>query len=142
DVSRRQFIVVLDAAQRAVANCPLLVSDGAHMTRLKTLASGRTPLFPNAVGLSGDSFSVQASCAEGSAQGVLAAQSEDNVLVLHLAADRSPAATKSIDVAFILDTTGSMAEEIEAIKSTVSAVADKLTPQQGLALRVGLVAYK
>jgi hypothetical protein len=142
DVSRRQFIVVEDSAGRAVADCPIVVSDGTHSTTLKTMPAGRTPLFPNAVGLVGDTFSVQATCAAGTAQGTLDASSEDNVVVLKLAAERAPIATKSIELAFILDTTGSMSEEIEAIKSTVSAVADKLTPQQGISLRVGLVAYK
>jgi len=142
DVSQRQFIAVVDAAGNAVADCPLVVSDGTHSTSLKTSASGRTPIFPHAVGLAGDSLSVQATCADGSAQGALPMQGEDNLLVLHLAAARTPVATKSVELAFILDTTGSMAEEIDAIKSTVSAVAEKLTPQQGIALRVGLVAYK
>src|SRR6185436_5004297 len=36
DVSDRQFIVVLDAAERPVANCPLTISDGVHATWLKT----------------------------------------------------------------------------------------------------------
>jgi Mg-chelatase subunit ChlD len=142
DVSQRQFIVVVDGAGHAVANCPIVVSDGTHSTSLRTSAAGRTPLFPKAVGLVGDSFSVQATCVDGSAQGALTAQGDDNLLVLHLAGDRSPVPTKSVELAFILDTTGSMAEEIDAIKSTVSAVAEKLTPQQGIALRVGLVAYK
>jgi hypothetical protein len=142
DVSKRQFIAVVDGAGHAVADCPLAVSDGVHTTSLRTLPSGRTPLFPNAVGLTGDSLSVQASCVDGSAQGVLSTQGEDNVLVLKLAVDRMPTAIKSVELAFILDTTGSMAEEIDAIKSTVSAVADKLGPQQALSLRVGLVAYK
>jgi len=142
DVSQRQFIAVVDAADHAIADCPIVVSDGTHSTSLRTTPSGRTPIFPNAVGLVGDSLTARATCADGSAEGILSTQGEDNVLVLHLTANRTPVATKSIELAFILDTTGSMAEEIDAIKSTVSAVADKLGPQQGLALRVGLVAYK
>jgi hypothetical protein len=142
DVSHRQFIVVVDSAGRAVADCPIVVSDGTHSTTLKTSPAGRTPLFPNAVGLVGDSLTVQASCGPGITQGTLSAVEEDNVLVLQLPSERPVVATKSVDLAFILDTTGSMAEEIEAIKTTVTAVADKLTPQQGVSLRVGLVAYK
>jgi Mg-chelatase subunit ChlD len=142
DISDRQFIVVVDAAGHAVVDCPLVVSDGTHATSLRTTAAGRTPLFPKAAGLTGDTFTVQATCADGSAQGTLAVQGEDNVLTLKLAVERTPIATKAIDLAFILDTTGSMAEEIDAIKSTVSAVATKLGPQQGLAVRVGMVAYK
>jgi Mg-chelatase subunit ChlD len=142
DVSRRQFIVVVDNGGRAVDDCPITVSDGTHSTSLKTSPAGRTPLFPNAVGLVGNSLAVQATCATGTVQGTLDASAEDNVLVLTLPTDRAPIATKSVDLAFILDTTGSMSEEIDAIKKTVTAVADKLTPQQGISLRVGLVAYK
>jgi Mg-chelatase subunit ChlD len=142
DVSDRQFIVVLDAAERPVANCPLTISDGVHATSLKTLSSGRTPLFPRAVGLTGSTFTVVANCAEGGAQGSLNAANEDGVLVLYTSHTRPPTTTKAIDLAFVLDTTGSMAEEIDAIKDTITAVAKKLTPQQGISVRIALVAYK
>ena len=54
-----------------------------------------------------------------------------------------PAASQPIDVVFAVDTTGSMAEEIDAAKRTIFAIANTIRGTQKHAdLRIGLVAYR
>lgn len=50
---------------------------------------------------------------------------------------------QSVDIVFALDTTGSMAEEIDAAKRTIFAIANTIRgTQKNADLRIGLVAYK
>jgi Mg-chelatase subunit ChlD len=50
---------------------------------------------------------------------------------------------KAVDIVFAVDTTGSMAEEIDAAKRTIFAIANTIrATQQNADLRIGLVAYK
>jgi len=50
---------------------------------------------------------------------------------------------KQIDVVFALDTTGSMAEEIDAAKRTIFAIANTIrSTEKNADLRIGLVAYR
>jgi len=143
DISNRQFIVVRDSNGSAVTNCPVVISDSAgNQADLTTYASGRTPLFPHAVGLQGAELSVQATCLEGSASGSLDASAEDQVAELRLDVPRTTLDTRPIDLVFILDVTGSMSEEIEAIKTTIAEVAIRLSPQAGIAVRIAMVTYR
>ena len=50
---------------------------------------------------------------------------------------------QAVDIVFALDTTGSMAEEIDAAKRTIFAIANTIrATQKNADLRIGLVAYK
>jgi Mg-chelatase subunit ChlD len=142
DVSHRQFIVVRDADGKAVPRCAVSITDtqGGHST-LTTTTSGRALLFPRAEGLAGDTLTATAQCQGGAASAVFSAAESDGVIDLKLAAKRRIPATRDVDVAFILDTTGSMGEEIAAVKATLQKVAASLSTAH-VRLRVGLVEYK
>jgi Mg-chelatase subunit ChlD len=50
---------------------------------------------------------------------------------------------KAVDIVFAVDTTGSMAEEIDAAKRTIFSIANTIrATQKNADLRIGLVAYK
>src|SRR5690606_27442537 len=114
DVSGRQFVVVLDDEGRGVGNCEVRLKDQAGTTAtVTTLASGRVPVFPALYGFEGP-LQVKARCLSASGTATLPLDIEDDVAVVQLDEAR-PSAPSTLDLAFVLDVTGSMAAEIEAM---------------------------
>ncbi len=142
DLTDRQFLVVRDADGKAVPRCPVVVNDeqGRRVT-LTTTASGRALLFPHAEGLSGRDLTASTSCQNGSATSRFSLAQSDGVIDLKLAVKRVLPPTRDVDLAFILDTTGSMSEEIAAVKATIQKVTAALAASN-VRLRIGLVEYK
>jgi hypothetical protein len=141
----RRFLVVRDKNGLGVPRCSVTVRDGKQTsTSFLTAASGRAILFPHAEGMSGEKLSATASCAEGSAEASFALfdqGGQDGLVDLRLSAPRGALGTRIVDLAFVLDTTGSMAEEISAVKTTIQKVAKVLSTEQ-TTVRIGLVEYK
>jgi len=137
DVSVRRVIVARDARGRALPNCAIVATDAQNnTTALRTLSSGRALLFPRAEGLVGDALTVSMRCGGNAARKIVSLVAPDALVTLDGREPRdAPRAT--IDVAFALDTTGSMAEEIDAVKATLLRVASRVAN-----VRVGLVEYK
>lgn len=141
DLSSRRFLVVRDVNGKGVVNCPVVVRDASqHEVRLTTTASGRALLFPRAEGLVGDVLDVTASCSGGMAHARVNTFAEDAVVDLKLDSARTEP-TATMDLVFVLDTTGSMSEEIDAVKDTISKVAREVGGKQ-TAMRVALVEYR
>ena len=142
DVRARRFLVVRDVAGKAVSRCPVTVSDDAqHSVTLTTTASGRAILFPYAEGLTGKKFTANARCVEGSASTTVALDDDgDGTAEMRLASARRNDA-RVVDLAFVLDTTGSMSEEIASVKSTIQTVAKTLQSGQ-FQVRIGMIEYK
>jgi hypothetical protein len=141
DVSGRQFVVVEDSAGKPVPNCKITIRGAAHSAQLVTMASGRALLFPRALDLDGTTFAAVAACGQATAQTTIHTDQIDGVTEIKLATERQLPARRTVDLAFVLDTTGSMGEEIDAVKSTIRAVAAKLGAEQ-TDVRIGLVEYK
>ena len=141
DVSSRQFLVVTDAAGKPMPNCSIAIRGKHGRARLTTTASGRAILFPHAVGIGGDHVTATASCDGATASATFGIGTLDGVVHLALGAHRALPARRTVDLAFVLDTTGSMSEEIEAVKSTIRQVAGQLGDDQ-VSVRIGLVQYK
>lgn len=139
----RRFLVVRDKNGLGIPRCKVTVSDGRQMrTSFVTTASGRAILFPHAEGLGGDKLTATADCAEGTAQvSFPMIDQDDGAIDLKLQAERRPIGMRTVDVAFVLDTTGSMSEEIAAVKATIQKVASSLSSDQ-VTVRIGLVEYK
>jgi hypothetical protein len=147
DVSNRQFIAVTDSAGRGVPNCTLTVTspDRRASAKLTTLASGRAVLFPAALGIAtsdGGNFSVSAKCGPNGAnvQGTIDTREPDGLTQLTISEARPDLKKPVVEVAFILDSTGSMSEEIDGVKETLDTVARGIGG--GATIRVGLVEYK
>jgi hypothetical protein len=142
DVRDRHFVVVRDADGKALPRCPVVVRDAQqHQVTLTTTARGRALLFPHAEGLAGDDLTASTSCQGGSAVARFSLAESDGLVDLRLGVRRAVVATPEVDLAFILDTTGSMGEEIAAVKSTIQKVSAAFGDQT-IKIRVGLVEYK
>jgi Mg-chelatase subunit ChlD len=137
DVRDRRFLVVRDTAGQAVPRCPVTVADAAgHAVTLVTGPAGRALLFPHAESLTG-ALTATARC-EGAVARAAVGDPEAPV-DLRLPVARS-LGERHIDVAFVLDTTGSMSEELAAVKATLADVA-RHAPA-GARVRVGLVEFR
>jgi Mg-chelatase subunit ChlD len=143
DVRSRRFLVVRDVDGKGVPRCPVTVRDEAqHEVALVTTASGRAILFPYAENLTGKNFTATATCAEDKVETKFSLTDDgDGTVDLKLGKARALGAQKHVDLAFVLDTTGSMSEEIASVKTTIQKVADALRGTQ-IAIRIGLVEYK
>jgi Mg-chelatase subunit ChlD len=142
DLSVRRFVVVRDAAGKPVPSCPVTVSDGKKASvTITTTSTGRALLFPRAEGLRSDALVATANCQETSVTASFQAKPGDGVVDLVLPKARALPAAQTIDIAFVLDTTGSMSEEINALRGTLENVAASLGTI-GVKPRVALVEYK
>lgn len=141
DLSHRRFLVVRDTNGKGVVNCRITVRDAAqHEAVLTTTASGRALLFPGSLGLVGRVLSANAAC-HGHAQSMNIDTLEPDGAVEFRMPFARPAPSRTIDLVFVLDTTGSMAEEIDAVKDTISKVATE-AGRGHTSFRVALVEYK
>ncbi len=142
DVRSRRFLVVQDQNGKGVPNCRVTVSDSRQRrTTLTTTASGRAILFPFAEGLSSGKLTATTHCLGTTASKSFSTVGSDGVVDLKLGKARQLASRPTVDIAFVLDTTGSMSEEIAAVKQTIRQVAAKLDNRQ-MNVRIGLVEYK
>ena len=141
DVSRRHLITVRDRAGLTVPDATVRVSrDGDLVAWGRTRADGRFAFFPGAYGDDGADYLVEASRGDISGRGVLGA---DEGLDIRLDGHRVDDPVFRVDVAFIVDATGSMGEEIGRIKTTITDIAGQVaesgyTPD----LRFALVSYR
>lgn len=144
DLRDRRFLVVRDSKGQPIPRCKVNVSDGqkAFISYLTT-ASGRAIFFPHAEGFQEGKLVASADCADGKATATFAIgpNDPDGVVDLRIQGERKAITTRVIDVAFVLDTTGSMGEEISAVKATIQKVASALSTEQ-TQVRIGLVEYK
>jgi Mg-chelatase subunit ChlD len=139
DVADRQFIVVKDNEGKAVPNCTISITAGSTSTSLVSMASGRALWFPGAYGAPATGTAI-AQCGSSSGSARLTGKL-DGVTELVLQTARQLPEKKSIDLAFVLDTTGSMGEEIEAVKQTIKSVSDELAAERA-DVRIGLLEYR
>jgi len=134
DVRDRRFIKVVDAQGRLVPTARVSVGDETAdkaVWAATTYGDGRAPFYPR---LSPGAAKL---LVEASANGQRARASWDGAsdVTLTLQADKPAAATIQLDVLFAIDTTGSMQDEIDRIKTSLAAVTQKL---QGLKMEFDL----
>ncbi len=98
DVRGRQFLVVTDAAGKAVPNCTIALQGSAASTSLVTMASGRALFFPNELDL-GTQVTATAQCLGGAVTAKIDPQANDGVVQLKLDAQRNLPAKQTIDLA-------------------------------------------
>ncbi len=143
DVSKRRFIVVRDKNGKGVPNCEVRIRD-ANQRRsalsLTTTASGRSLFFPKAEGFRGR-LVASTSCLSSRASVTFDVKDADGVVTLELDKQRALPQRQTIDIAFVLDTTGSMSEEIHAVKGTIRKVSAMLS-KLNVNVRIGLVEYR
>ena len=116
DISERLTVRVVDSAGKPVANARVTASAGG-----KLLASGQTysdgswRFYPAVLGARTDRFDVRAEYGRLSAR-LEASRDGVRLVELRLQGQRAVPAPVPLDVLFVMDTTGSMGEEIERLK--------------------------
>ena len=143
DVSERVIVEVRDASGLPVPNAIVTVRGEGHaMITRRTYADGRTMLFPSAQpSLRSPSARLRVE-GPGTTHEIPFAQSGHH-LSIQLDAHRPEARRIPLDIAFVLDTTGSMGDEIDRLKQTMQVIQFQVTHLQPQAdVRFGMVMYK
>jgi hypothetical protein len=147
DVAERYVIRVADGAGRAVLNAKVKVYVGdAQVFEGRTDSAGRVLFHPNALDTQDafwntNQFRVVAEKGYGARSEQFARYgSTDWVLTI----DDAPSSPRAqLDLVFMLDATGSMADEIQKLKSSMASVAEQIDrlPEHP-DVRYGLVAFR
>lgn len=137
EVHERVAVEVVDAAGRPVPGVTVGLGDDTRHPVATTLGDGRTYVYP---GLhDGDATVLTARLGGAAVSGPV----RDGAVRLQLPSEHPVADAVPLDVAFLLDTTGSMDDEIERIKATLLDVVDDLEAlERPVDLRLGAVAYR
>ncbi|MYB76282.1 MAG: VWA domain-containing protein, partial [Chloroflexi bacterium] len=127
------------------ANASVSVTfDGTSLFEGLTYANGRTLFFPKTVKESSDAqvFSIRVD-KDGTSQLVEFERTEGALWEIQLELADQPIEQVPLDVLFLLDATGSMADEINQIKSTLLSISHRISdlPSQP-DLRFGMVTYR
>ena len=140
------MITVTDAADRPVHNARVRVFAGeTALFEGRTYANGQTLFFPLAfAGSEGaESFTLHVEKDEASGQREFARGGERQWDVTLDVEQSAADGGVPLDILFLLDATGSMADEIEQVKDTLLSISSRiiaLPSQPGL--RFGMVAYR
>jgi len=147
DVSERYRLLVHDARGRPVpdADVRLYAAGREQPLWARTDAGGQVWLHPRAVGLAGNVFEVRASrqgeVGEMQGRAYLRRGQRDALQITLDRADRLPPA--QLDLVFLVDATGSMADEIQKLRSSMQAMADQIAQLPSRpSTCYGLVAYR
>ena len=146
DITERYVITVTDANGRPVHNARVRVSTAeVALFEGRTYANGQTLFFPRAFDSSeeAESFTLDVETDEEGQQLEFArGEVLDWVVTLDLVQPSSDGSVP-LDILFLLDATGSMADEIDQIKDSLLSISSRISdlPSQP-DLRFGMVAYR
>ncbi len=152
NLADRQIITVLDRDGNPVPNALVTVSDnGKNLAEYLTYADGRTLIFPEAlqnrpasgespwqrgqldVSVERDGFTSETSIVPG----------EGETHTVTLDGKMTYGSNVPLDVLFLLDSTGSMDDEIQQIKTTLQSIAKRVSNLPANPdLRFGMVSYR
>ncbi len=143
DVAQRHVIRVVDADGKGVANATVAIKAGeTTVATVKTYADGRALFHSSAYAelAQTNAFAVSVAKGELSATGTFQEDAENWEVKLATAVATPQA---KLDMAIVIDTTGSMSGEIAKFQTSIASIASRVQalPQQP-AVRFGLVAYK
>ena len=145
DVSQRLFVRVLDGAQMPVAGARVQLYDGDRSVFVgETMSDGRVMFLPKAAGITqATQFRAVISRGQANVEATVAAGGPEQVVTLAGLGDKGNEGAVGVDLVFLLDATGSMADEIDHIKQTVGSIAQRIEQLPGSsAPRFALVAYR
>jgi Mg-chelatase subunit ChlD len=143
DVSERIVLRALDAAGKPMPNAEVVIEGrGRLLERGRTLADGSYLFFPSQYPSSHTSFDVRITAQQQTLQRALRREGERNIPISFETSRYVPEPIP-LDILFIMDTTGSMGEEITRLKTTIELIHLNLTnlsvkPR----VRFGMVLYK
>ncbi len=157
DVTGRRHVQVLDARGRPVPDARVSIVDPTSERVVwagRAYGDGRVPMYPQLkvpgrdLDIAGDApaggWLVQAETPDGAVRSVRWDGQDDELDLIVDSDGLKAGAPVPVDVCFIIDTTGSMGDEIDRVKATLLSVTDKLRSDasQGVDLRYGAVLYR
>lgn len=144
-VEGRQILRVVDGTGRPVLGADLRITDpsGTEVARLRTYADGRALFHPTAAvdpdSQSRATYRVRAAKGDVVVDQELPSDRNEHEIVLEAAPRGGP----RVDVLFLVDTTGSMSDEIERLKANVISVAERIAELPGEPdVRFALTVYR
>ncbi len=145
DTTDRQVIRVVDAEALPVLGACVQVFHGERLiTESFTYATGLTMFFPNLREDTRyvDEFTVRATYGQTVAESTLDRTAIGGALTVELPLERQ-AAQPRLDVMFLIDSTGSMADEIAQLQDNILAISTQIDALPGdVDVRYGLVTYR
>lgn len=146
DISERIVLRTLDKNGDSLYNCRVnvLTLEGQLLSRTTTFADGRTMFFPRAVPNSAahKDYTIDATCGRQRRKGQLQRHGKRHVDIGFASVRQLPARVP-VDIAIVIDTTGSMSDQIERLKKTLRAIHFQLSQTTSRPdLRFALVAYR
>lgn len=141
-VSQRLPVRVVDSLGAPIPNAVVTLRGQEDTAwRSTTLGNGETTVYPGFL-TSGGSSSLNATIS-AAGQTITVALNPAGPTVVELPEPVPSADRMSLDVAFVIDTTGSMGDEIDRIKGTLTSVVARLQElDQPVDLRLGGVLYR
>lgn len=143
DVRERIILRVLDNEKASLANLAIRIYQGDDLLcRGTTLSDGRFYFFPSEYRTSARSFRYEVDIPGTPLNGTFSRDGERELqITTQLSASEFPQPT--LDIVFVLDTTGSMGGEIQRLKETIEIIKLNLSNIRGLSrVRFGLQLYK
>jgi len=144
DVSERHQLWVKDSQGNPVLGARISVEvDGQEVAVLRTHSDGRAFFFPRALGIAAEEYNLNIEV-NGSVETltISAGGSQREWRITHPAADQVVPAAR-LDVLFLIDATGSMADEINQLKENIRSISAQIDALPSAPdVRFGLVAYR
>ncbi len=137
DPAGRVVVHVSGANGLPLAGVEVSFGSADGVTTLRTTADGSVRFHPRAHGAGDGPFTVTAA-----GTSVEAAAGQDDV-VIEVPVDGGVAGSVPLDIVFLLDATGSMADEIDQLKATIDSVASRIDELPGAPdVRIGMTLYR
>ncbi|NJP07505.1 MAG: VWA domain-containing protein [Chloroflexaceae bacterium] len=144
DISERYLITVANDQQQPLYDATVRIYDGeTQVFEGRTYTGGKTLFLPGALDVSENAQQLRVVAERGNASSETTIErGQSETLELIIPGAESPAELK-LDLLFLLDTTGSMGDELGRIQETIDSIAQRIDafeprPQ----IRYGLVAYR
>jgi Mg-chelatase subunit ChlD len=145
DISERLQVRALDRSGGSLPNCPVTWKSAAGrvLAKTTTYADGSTQFFPAAQSQPDDrDYAVEVRCGGATRNGQLARGGVRTTEIRFDVARKVPT-PMPVDVAIVLDTTGSMQGQIDRLKQTLKAIHYQLTALSTRPdIRFAMVAYR
>ncbi len=144
DVTNRKIITVTDAQGLPLLGATVQIFDEQTLiAESTTYADGRTLFFPNRYALSANTQSYRLVVRKDNAEQLLSLDpngaSQIGVQLTDVNQNRQ---NVTLDVLFLLDATGSMADEIQQLQNNLLWISSQIDALGGVNVRYGLVTYR
>ena len=136
DPSGRVVITVVDPDRRPAAGAEVVVSAGGEeVARIRTTADGTALFHPRAYGVEDSRFTVASGGSSAEAQA-------GSAVSLEVSSAWRPERVP-LDIAFAIDTTGSMGDELDRLKDSITSVVDRIEDLPGAPdVRLAMTVYR